>query len=188
VPRTDMRYAPRESLFVLLLGTAACASMATMGLAPPPLPSFRATPQIDSSKFETSTKVNGVELPITMARAGSSYFIRSWVDKAKGGVEHQLYAFYAYSGDWKFWNRANGEDANVLKFTEISHDVGSCYGGCSLYENFGVDLPDSLLRAHPTGYQIKVYAKSGDSMILTVSPNQIAAQLRVVDSLKALAK
>ena len=50
--------------------------------------------------------------------------------------------------------------------------------GCNYSEDIGIDVTANVLRAHAgTGYRIKSSAKSGDSFILAVSPNQIAAQL-----------
>jgi hypothetical protein len=166
----------------LLLAALTLSGCAAMGLGPTPL---RLTPQIESSEFETSTKITGVEARLSENDPWSRQFLRSWIDKKTGEVTHQLYVFQSYAGDWRFWQGANGEDAQSLPFTEISRDVGSCAHGCTLYESFGVSLPDTLLRAHAAGYRVKAYAKSGLTMVVFVSPEQIASQLQAVASAKA---
>jgi hypothetical protein len=60
----------------------------------------------------------------------------------------------------------------------ISRKVDSCFSGCSFTEVVGVEVTDELLRAKAlTGFQIKLFAKSGDSLIIDVTPAQIQSQL-----------
>jgi hypothetical protein len=106
--------------------------------------------------------------------------LRSWIDKATLTVTHQLYVDISYEGSWAFYQSAADDHANDLPLTKISQEVGSCGGlmGCDLTEDVGVELDDSMLRARAlTGFQIKLSAKSGDSVIVDVTPSQIQSEL-----------
>lgn len=180
-----MRFVVRTCAVVALaLLIAGCQTVshglaAATGVTPP-----RRTVAIEDSQFEPTITIRGTEQRFN-GSAFNDLFLRSWVAKSDGEVSHQIYVLDHYSGDWKFWSRANSQDATPLEFTQISRDVGSCSAGCDFWESFGVTVADSTLRSHRTGYAVKVYARSGDSMVLTVTGDQIAAQLAAVDSLAA---
>lgn len=172
------------TIFALALLVAGCqtvshavsAAAASAGLAPQ-----RRSVAIDDSQFDRSITVRGIEHGFNGSPV-NDLFLRSWITKADGTVSHQIYVVDHYSGDWKFWNRANDQVAAALEFTPISRDVGSCVSSCAFWESFGITVADRELRSHPDGYAVKVYARSGASMVLTVAPDQIAAQLAAVDS------
>jgi hypothetical protein len=161
---------------------AGCASIQrSMGLEP-----ARSSVQIEETQFEPTVRVLGLT-----ARQNDSpqnvYYLRSWVAKKDGRVDHQLYVHDVYKGDWKFWERANADDATALNVVSIDQHVGTCTGavGCELKETFGVDISESMLRSHPNGFPVKVYAQRGGDMIITLSPQQISAQLAATDSIAA---
>ena len=63
---------------------------------------------------------------------------------------------------------------------------GSCDGMCSYEETVGVDLGDAFLRSRAAdGFQIKLSAQSGDTLILSVTPDQIQPVLAVIDAYRA---
>lgn len=137
----------------------------------------RTTVEMEASAFESTVTFLGIEQRYG-GHALNRHFLRSWLDKESGGVSHQLYVVQYYGDDWRFWSRANGPDAAPLELTRISQDVISCsaYGGCLHSENFGVSIPDSALAANPSGYSLKVYARSGHDMVLRITGVQITHQ------------
>jgi hypothetical protein len=108
--------------------------------------------------------------------------LRSWMDRDTKAVTHQLYVNVSYSGDWRWYYRAADDHADDLVTEKIGSSVPSCVAGCTLSETIGVELPDALLRSRASkGFQIKLSAKSGDALILDLTPAMIGSQLRAVD-------
>lgn len=174
-------------LLVATVASSSCAHMASrvngFGLQ-------RTTPAVETDAFAPAITVSGIDHYLPRGMIGKDY-LRTIIPRDRRlPVFHQLYVAHQYSGDWKFWNRANGQGADMLEFVPIARDVGTCYAStyddsCTLREIFGVMIPDSTLRAHANGYAVKVYAKDGDSVVLTLDSTQIQSQLRTVDSISA---
>jgi len=192
----------RRLINLLLPCLAGCASLATVGLpasAPP-----RDSVSLADSEFEPSTDILGIETVYDslsgLAGRYDTFFIHSRFYKQTRRTTHQLVVrnYYRNSG-LRFWERANLDDARSLEVTPIKRDVESCsgYGDCVVgnavsairptrfhYEDFGIGLPDELIRARvSTGFAVKVYARSGETMILRVPPRIISLQLAALDSI-----
>jgi hypothetical protein len=137
------------------------------------------TYQLTDDKF--SPLLSFVGLPASVNPFGGTFRLwqlRTWIDKQSHKVSHQLYVTTRYMGSWRFYEAAADDGANELPLVKIASDVEDCAGGCSLVETFGIDIPDATLRTKAlTGFQIKVSAKSGDSLILDVTPAQIQSEL-----------
>jgi hypothetical protein len=88
-----------------------------------------------------------------------------------------------YNGSWIYWNGANSKDAQPLAFVSLKRRVDSCgsYSGCLYEEVFGATIPDATLKAHRDGLSVKFYAQTGKEMVIRLSANQIAQQLRAID-------
>ncbi|MGH7481796.1 MAG: hypothetical protein ACRELV_06535, partial [Longimicrobiales bacterium] len=88
---------------------------------------------------------------------------------------------------WRFWARANSQEAEPLEFVEIASDVVTCsgYGGCSYHESFGASIPHRALLASSEGYRVKFYARDGSELVINVTPAQIAAQLAAIENVVA---
>jgi PDZ domain len=111
-----------------------------------------------------------------------NWFIRSWLNKSDHTATHQLYVATSYLGHWRFWDIAADDHAGSHPVVIIDRTVEDCSGMCSYDETVGVDLDDAFLRANSaSGFQIKLTAKSGDELILTVSPDQIQPLLAAID-------
>ena len=53
---------------------------------------------------------------------------------------------------------------------------------CSLLEMFGAMIDDAVLREKQhDGYRVKFYAQSGREKIITITPEQISAQLARIE-------
>jgi hypothetical protein len=110
--------------------------------------------------------------------------IRSWVDKATGAARHQLYVETGYTGARRFYDSAADENAKSLQVVMINHSVADCGDllGCSRSETVGIALAETDLRSHASsGYRIKLSARSGDALILPITPEMIGLQFAEVD-------
>ncbi|MBI1868826.1 MAG: PDZ domain-containing protein [Methylocystis sp.] len=142
-------------------------------------------PKIEDSEFDSEVKVIGLHLFDNPFWGGirKEWLIRSFINKKTKTVSHQLYIDLDYTGNWHFYDSASDNSATPLHVTQIDSSVGSCSGGCSLSETIGVDMDDKVLRAHASdGYRVRLNSKSGNTIILTVSANQIIPQLDAIDS------
>lgn len=142
---------------------------------------------VSGDKFSKEITFLGVPVGINpFGGTSRMYRIRTWLDRETQTSKHQLYVDIGYIGDWRFYDRAADDDAHQLDVVQIATNVGSCRGGCSLSETVGVTLPEGTLRAKAaTGFQIKLFAKSGDSLVLDITPQQIATQLAAIDGYRS---
>ena len=141
--------------------------------------------KIQDDKFSKMMSVSGwPESYIKMFGTTRFWNLRSWINKQTLEVKHQLVVSIHYSGDWKFYEGASDDGANELKFTMIDRNAASCGGfsGCNLTEDVGAEVDDGLLRERAlTGFQVKFVAKSGDSLIIDVTPAQIQSELLTIN-------
>lgn len=127
---------------------------------------------LDVAKIEENT---------TFVVAANTFFIRSWLNKNTGGVEHQIYLTDYHTIDWNNWYSASDEKANELKLQDISHDVDCT--PCKYTEIIGIDIPNNLMNENRnTGFRIKIRAKNGAEKIISVTPEQISTQLDAIAS------
>ena len=149
---------------------------------------LRTEPVVEDDEFEKNATIKGVEKPIEGSKY-KNYLLRSWVSKDSGKVTNQLYVSYNYtSSDWRFYRNAKDENADVLDFIEIDRDVncsGSMYSSqCTYFETFGITIPTEKLRDNKEGYRVKISAKSGDDLIISITSDQIRKQLEAIRSYK----
>jgi hypothetical protein len=135
--------------------------------------------KVEDDKFSKTLSYAGLREWINpFGGTARNWMLRTWIDKETRNVTHQLYVEISYSGSWRFYQSANNEQAISLPFIPINRSVGSCFAGCSFTEIVGVELSDELLREKAlTGFQVKLFAKSGDSLVIDVTRAQIQSQL-----------
>jgi len=138
--------------------------------------------RIEDDQFSPRATIIGTR--VADDQTGGEWFIRSFVDKRTGEVDHQLYVHVSYFGDRRRYDMATDDHATLLPFTRIERDRGACtYGSCDYDEDFGLGLRDAVLRERAgTGFQVKAVAHSSDSIIMTIAPGQIQPQLAAVDA------
>lgn len=66
----------------------------------------------------------------------------------------------------------------------LSHDVDCSEFFCSYTEIFGVSITNEYFKNHPEGFPIKIYAKSGNTLLIEVTPEQIKSQLSKIQEYK----
>ena len=163
---------------LIVLAVVACAPRA-------PQQQQQQAIEVEDDQFSTQATFIGARLVDDSVRGSfKEWFIRSFVDKRSGEVDHQLYVHVSYVGDRRRYEIATDDHATSLPFARIERDRGACkYGNCDYDEDFGLGLRDAVLRERAgAGFQIKVVAHSGDSMILSIAPGQILPQLAAVDA------
>jgi hypothetical protein len=166
------------------IGLILSCFLAFTALAPAPARSDTGV-RIESDKFSKLVKFEG---PVFAKHSllGTSYLhhVRSWVDRDTGIAQHQLYVNIFYADGRRGYDRAANDDAQDMSVTRISFEKDrGCTGMCSYSETIGIDLPESLMEAKAAnGFQIKIYAHSGDSLILDIPTAEITAQLQAIDA------
>lgn len=146
---------------------------------------------VESDEFSPLIKINGiVESENPLGGMFKSWRLRSFVAKFDGATKHQLYVTVDYfsSTRRKHFNEATDGSTTALAVIPIASefDAGCSRNalayGCNYSEDIGIEVTAVALRAHAAGgYPIKFYAKSGDSFVIAISPNQIAAQLDTME-------
>jgi len=164
------------------------AAMALLLVLAAPTALMAETPvvEVDTDQFERGITLLGPEQVVDpYGETPCSWRLRSWVDKNSHAVADQLYVEITYAGHVRRYETAMDDNADDLSVTGISRtSTGSCRSarGCVHTEIIGVALNDATLRARQAGgYRIKVKAKSGDSLILPISPTQIGLQIAAID-------
>jgi hypothetical protein len=76
----------------------------------------------------------------------------------------------AYSGDWRFYDSAIFKGGEPAKFHRTSSDVGSCSYGCSLSEDFIIDITPEEAKAHAENgaVAIQIRGRPGATAIISV--------------------
>src|SRR5580700_744453 len=110
------------------------------------------------------------------------YCLRSFLDRQTGETRHQLYVSDSYSGAERHWDAARDGGGRTLRVLEITRHQITCDGGCAYTEEFAADIPESELRANPSGLKVTFGAQSGADKTITIGGNQITAQLAAVDA------
>lgn len=127
-------------------------------------------------------------------------FLRAFIDKKTGNSTFQIYQSISYQGDWRWYNRVNYSTPNgpvSTELTPIASDVLSCSGsrysgGCRMIEEFGFEVPESLLRTIANGYQpgqvaawrFKYKAKSFGDWQDGILPLEVAGFMKAVDKFR----
>jgi hypothetical protein len=140
--------------------------------------------RIEGDRFSQLVTFHGPEFGHdSFLGTSRTWHIRSWVDRRTTLAEHQLYVAIDYvDGARGYWRAANG-DAQDMAVTRLIFNKGTrgCKGLCDYSEAIGIDLPEALLEAKAAaGFQIKLYARSGDALILDIPREEIAAQLKAI--------
>jgi hypothetical protein len=118
----------------------------------------------------------------------TNYFaLRSWLDNKTGEVAHQLYVEDSYYGGPYLWNGARDADNKPLRFIAISRNEITCDLGCAYADEFAAELPDAYLRAHQSGLAVTFVASDGKTLLVTVPPNLVTAELTAVDAVREVA-
>jgi hypothetical protein len=177
----------RHRVLTVLLGAAltACAQ-----LAPPAAPSGSAadapgtTPAVEvRGRFIELIGLKAQHAPPYLGTPGTNFYcLRSFVDRKTGETADQLYVSDSYDGTEHNWDGAHDGAGRALVLVPISHDKITCDADCSYVEEFAADIPESELRASRQGFAVTFSDRTGDEKTITVSADQIAAQLAAVDA------
>jgi hypothetical protein len=107
------------------------------------------------------------------------------IDRQSGALTTLISVEFAYLSDHKRgYESARNSNAQPLRFTRVSSH-GRCPPGamCSFSEVFAVEIPDAELRQAPAeGYQLKVFARNGPGVTVTIPKAQIAGLLARIDA------
>lgn len=113
---------------------------------------------------------------------GYNYFLRSFISKDSDTELHQLYVETVYSGgDWNYFYRATLQGGDELEIERIASDVGCSGYGCVYEETLGITIPDSLIKDSVDSFQVKAFAKSGESIVIEVSERQVLSQMTTIN-------
>ena len=84
------------------------------------------------------------------------------------GMTVQGYIFY--SGDWRFYSTAIFRGGQAANFHRTGSDVVDCHYGCTMSENFLIDITPAEARAHATGgiVGIQVRGTSSHTALLNI--------------------
>lgn len=143
---------------------------------------------VANDQFSKTLEIRGPsEYENPLVGISKMWFLRSAVDKTNGYSTTQLYVYISYlGGSWNFFGRAADIETTPLPVVKLGSNVDSCRTLCSYSETIGIDVdPSVLARFMERGYPVKVYGKSGESFVVTVTPGQIASQLDALKQAKA---
>jgi hypothetical protein len=181
----------RDRVLALLIGAAltACAPF-----APPTAPSGSTaiSPGVASAvavrehltgRFIALIGPKAQHAPPYLGTSGTNFYcLRSFIDRNTGETADQLYISDSYDGIERNWDGAHDGAGRALVFVPISRDKIACDGGCSYTEEFAADIPEDELRASPQRLAVTFTDHAGDEKSITVSAEQIAAQLAALDA------
>jgi hypothetical protein len=151
----------------------------------------RSSAQVADQKRVPYVGVSGVVKADTLQRRRNpetfSFALYSRVPRIKApSAAHALVVNHRYWGDWVFWTSARLENQS-LRFATLELNVLDCTprSGCGRDEGFMLAISDAALRAHRSGFDVRLYSKTRRERVLRVTSTMIGEQLRVVDSVRA---
>jgi hypothetical protein len=162
-----------------------CAAFAALVLCGCVTTAQRPTAHIQTDKFSPVVTVIGPADDVNPY--GGTYrrwFLRSFVNKKTHTVATQLYVEANYVGGRRSYSIAADDTGRYLSVDQLASDVGTCFGRgvCSLDETVAIQVDDAQLRSHAQqGYAVRLSAKSGERLIITIEPQQIQAQLSALE-------
>ena len=142
------------------------------------------------------TAANGIIVDVNADSFAGRYELSAPVIKEKSEKGASLYAFVAkikrsesssglniqgfisYSGHWRYYQSAVFQGGEEVDYTRTGGDVGSCRYGCSLTENFMIELTPEQIAKYGSDGTIKMQIrsmKSTDKILLTVPVSYIKA-------------
>lgn len=177
----------RRGIVPLVFGAAlsACSQFAAPGSSPSaggkvPLVEVR---EHLSGRFIALIGRKAQHAPPYLGTPGTNFYcLRSFVDRKTGETADQLYVSDSYEGTERNWDTARDATGQALVFIPVHRDKIACEGGCSYAEEFAANIPESTLRANPMGLAVTFTDGAGDAKTITLSADQIAAQLAAVDA------
>jgi hypothetical protein len=175
---------------IRVLPCALVAALLLGGCATTDRQAARAGVRIQRDKFSSVITVVGP--PDSVNPYGGTFrewFLKSTVDKKTHIAVTQLYVDIGYvGGSWRGYGTAVDDKAAPLVIDKTGSQMRTCFGSgvCSRDEVILVRIDDGKLKSRAQdGYAIKLSAKSGDGLTITVSPVQIQAQLTTLEKLGA---
>ncbi|HEV2099530.1 MAG TPA: hypothetical protein VGR45_11480 [Stellaceae bacterium] len=141
-----------------------------------------------SGRFVALIGPKAQHAPPYLDTAGTNFYcLRSLIDRKTGETIDQLYVSDSYDGAERNWSDAHDGAGQSLRFIPISHHKIGCDGTCSYLEEFAADIPETELRDSPKGLAVTFVDRAGDQKTITLSANQISAQLTALDARRVAA-
>jgi hypothetical protein len=140
-----------------------------------------------SADKSSVTATNGVVIDVNSDEFSGRYeYTAPSIDIDQGGVRGAFYVaaikkgstptfeayqgFVIYSGEWRFYTSAVFKGGDPVRYKRTDGSVGSCRYGCTLTENFTVELSRQEIEKYAEGgiLQIQVSSKSLDKFIISI--------------------
>ncbi len=172
---------PAVLVILFVAALTACVPLPPSGAVSGPPAAGVAVRQRQSGRFVELVGERAQHAPPYLGIPDTNFYcLRSFVDRKTGDTADQLYVADSYDGAERDWDAAHDADGRRLRFFPVSRDEISCAGGCSYTEEFAADIPERELRASPQGFAVTFTDRAGDRKTISVSAEQIAAQLAAV--------
>lgn len=135
-------------------------------------------------KFSNEVTILGVQVldnPL-MSFEKEHWYLRSFVNPTTRNATHQLYAELTYADDQRNGAYFAADDhARPYRVDLIYREGCGRHGAsdiCVRDDTIGIDVPEATLRGYAAqGFDMKIEAQSGYSVVLSVTPEMINAQL-----------
>jgi len=175
---------PLAALALLTL-LAACAAPAA---GPPHID------HVNSDEFSKNYEIIGMpqsetpDVHVVRIQATYKWALRSWVDKTTHNAHHAIYFYIHYSGAHRRnFFLANNENAEEMEIVPIEKAGHGCASKCDIIEALDVTIDEKMLRTHAnSGFRIKISSRSGDEIIIPITPVMIQLQLEAVSKYEAI--
>ena len=177
----------RQRVLPAVFGVAlsACSQLGSSGSSPGAVGKAPAVAVREdlSGRFTALIGPKAQHAPPYLGTPGTNFYcLRSFVDRKTGETADQLYVSDSYDGAERNWDSAHDDAGRAQVFIPISRNEITCDRGCSYAEEFAATIPESELRASPRGLSVIFTDHAGDEKTITVSADQIVAQLAAVDA------
>ncbi|HLI19615.1 MAG TPA: hypothetical protein VKV32_00745 [Stellaceae bacterium] len=138
---------------------------------------------VQGDKFSDDVTILGVQVLVNplMDFEKEHWYLRSFVNPKAQRVRHQLYAELIYTDGRNGAYFAADNHARPYRVDLIYSEGCGRHAAndvCIRQDTVGIDIPEATLRAEAAqGFEMKISARSGYAVILSVTPEMINAQL-----------
>jgi hypothetical protein len=136
---------------------------------------------VNSDDFAGRAEYSAPAIKFSPENGGSGYALVAKTRHAGKLGPLNIQGFIMYSGSWRFYSSAIFKGGAAATYAATGRDVGSCRYGCTLTENFMIDLTPTQVEQHAENgvLAIQIRGKSADTAIIQVPVSYIDAVTEV---------
>lgn len=132
---------------------------------------------VNSDEFAGRAEYSAPVIRFAPANGGSGVALVAKTRHAGTLGSLNVQGFVMYSGSWRFYSDAIFKGGAPAKFKQTGRNVGSCRYGCTLTENFMIEITNDEISKHAENgiLAVQLRGKSADTAIVQIPVGYVLA-------------